>query len=196
MSRPLNNEPFSSDSIIRQIRLFVDTHNLQHASADDIQDADGMYYRKAVIIHALSQTRQTTPEDRVRLSKEITMPTFDECVARAKELLTTYYNNNLLAIVQGPSIDIQTIQNTVTDYPFRKKVTRAVFDQVAEENKLKQVGTIITPQRTEGEIRTFNNGGFQYKLSTSQPIISNPDLPSKAKRKWVPLNWNYSDYLD
>ncbi len=109
----------------RSIWQFLQKNNCVTSDPDAIQDMDGMWYRKATILAAISYAQDGGQK---HLESPAVFPlSKSDCVAMVKQTVLEYYGDDL---DQLKSLDIQTLQNTMPVY-FRKKITREALAQLA-----------------------------------------------------------------
>jgi len=128
---------------VYEIWKFFDDHpETLDMDDEDVQEMDGMWFRKASLFQARCHGR---PQNGM---ENASYPTEAECISRTFAVLkeqTTYSNLQ--------HVDIQDIQNNVSGLPFRKRITRKALALLASEEKTAPPQTML-PQTTSNANNT------------------------------------------
>jgi hypothetical protein len=104
---------------------FIDLHpECKDMDEEEIQEMDGMWFRKAVINRAMTYEK---PELNLY---DAFYPSEQDCVLHTLKILKKQKKYTLKQVV---TMDIQYLQNTVPGLSYRKKITRQALAMLKKE---------------------------------------------------------------
>jgi hypothetical protein len=102
---------------------FIDLHpECRHMDEEEIQEMDGMWFRKAVINRAMTYENPHL--------YDIPYPSEEDCVLHTLEILKKQKKYTLKQVIK---MDIQDLQNSVPGLSYRKRITRQALAMLKKE---------------------------------------------------------------
>jgi hypothetical protein len=171
-------EKMTSDYIV-QIWNFLLKHKYsQLLPADEIQELDGMYFRKAAIANAL---RHGCPVD----SNLLLYPSMEECIEHAQHILLEHWTiGELKEMIRNGPFPIQHIQNTTPTMVYRKRITKEALRRLTSDHYSDNVHDIkYEPKRDPSAVVSFEIGDLT--LDAHGRVV---DFSSGNNQKITPIS--------